>query len=144
MRNLLFLTLIIGIVAVGAGCSDEDDPVTVTPGTVSGTLTYPAPADGKAWAVVVDVDTDGDNGNVTYSQGTCGTGNSCDYTISNVPPGNYFVYALVRVVSGSDDPPQSGDYLGMYGGTFSNPPLSANVTVQSGGAVTCDITLETF
>jgi hypothetical protein len=144
MRNLLFPALIIGIVAVGAGCSDEDDPVTATPGTVSGTLTYPAPADGKSWAVVADTDMDGDNGNVTYSLGTCGTGNSCDYTISSVPPGKYYVYAVVRVVSGLDDAPQSGDYLGVYGGTFSNPPPSANVTVESGGAVSCNITLETY
>jgi hypothetical protein len=144
MRNPLFLVLIIGIVAVGAGCSDEDDPVAVTPGTVSGTLTYPAPADGKSWAVVVDGDMDGENGNVTYSIGTCGAGNTCDYTISNVPPGSYYVYAVVRVVSGLDDPPQTGDYLGVYGGTFSNPPPSPNVTVQSGGTVTCDITLVTY
>jgi hypothetical protein len=144
MRHLLFLGLIIGFIVVGAGCSEEDDPVAATPGTVAGTLTYPAPADGKSYAVVVDTDMDGENGNVTYSVGTCGAGNSCAYAMSNVPPGSYFVYAVVRVVSGMDDSPQTGDYLGVHGGTFSNPPPSANVTVQSGGAVTCDITLETF
>jgi len=145
MRHLLFCCpLIIGMIAAGAGCSDNDDPVTARPGSVSGTITYPAPAEGKAWVVVVDTDFNGDNGNVTYLQGTCGTGNSSDYTMSNVPPGSYYVYALVRVVSGMDDPPQSGDYLGLYGGTFTNPPSSPNVTVHSDGAVICDITLETF
>jgi len=144
MRHLLFLALIIGIVVVGTGCSKEDDPVAATPGRVSGTLTYPAPAEGKTWVVVVDTDTNGDNGNVTYSLGTCGAGVSCDYTISTVPPGNFFVYAVVRVVSGMDDPPASGDYLGLHGGTFSNPPSAPNVAVQSGGAVSCNITLERF
>jgi hypothetical protein len=94
--------------------------------------------------VVVDADFNGDNGNVTYVGGTCGAGTTCDYTISNVPPGSYYLYAVVRVVSGSDDPPQTGDYLGMYGGSFNNPPASPNVSVQSGGAVTCGFALETF
>jgi len=92
----------------------------------------------------VDADMNGENGNVAYARGTCGTGTSCAYTLSDVPPGNFYVYAVVRVVSGMDDPPESGDYLGLHGGTFSNPPSAPNVTVQSGGAVSCNITLEQF
>jgi hypothetical protein len=46
MKPLLCLTLIVATL-FGVGCTEEDDPVAATPGTVSGTITYPAPADGK-------------------------------------------------------------------------------------------------
>jgi hypothetical protein len=134
---LLTLLLIIAI----AGCSKDDNGVATGTGAVSGTLTYPAPAAGTQWLVIVDSDFNGDNGMVASSSGTCGSGTTMMYSVTNVPTGTYYVYALVRVASGPTDPPQDGDYLGIHGGSLLNPPQGPTATVPSGGTVTCDITL---
>lgn len=108
--------------------------------TVSGSLTLPSEASGKEYFVIIDSDTDGDNGYVNDTIGTCGSGTTVDYSISNVPAGTYYVYACVRVVSAHDSPPQSGDYFGFYG-TGSTEPSEANAVVPPSGTVIFDITL---
>jgi hypothetical protein len=134
---LLPMVLMIAVV----GCSKDDNGVVTGTGTVSGTLTYPAPAAGAQWLVIVDNDFNGDNGWVASSSGTCGSGTTMMYSVTDVPTGTYYVYALVRVVSGPTDPPQDGDYLGIHGGSLTNSPQSPTASVSSGGTVTCDITL---
>jgi hypothetical protein len=137
IRFLLPIVLMIAIV----GCGKDNNAVAIGTGTVSGTLTYPAPVAGAQWLVIVDNDFDGGNGMVASSSGTCGSGTAMMYSVTDVPTGTYYVYALVRVVSGPTDPPQDGDYLGIHGGSLLNPPQAPTASVSSGGTVTCDITL---
>jgi hypothetical protein len=108
--------------------------------TVVGTLTLPAAAAGRPYAVLVDNDANGDNGAVREVSGTCGTGTEQAYTISNVPAGTYYVYAVVGVVSDLAQGPETGDYYGFYG-TGGSVPGSPNATVPSAGTVTLDINL---
>jgi len=129
------IPLVIFLVAVIGGCSD-DDPVTppsVITATVTGTLTFPNAAAGKTYYVLVDTDINGDNGYVKMNTGTCGSGTNVNYEVNNVPVGTYFVYAAVFTVSDGSQGPQTGDYFGIYGGTLNNPPAGRNVTVASGG-----------
>lgn len=78
--------------------------------TISGTVTLPAAVTDKVYLVQVDTDHDGGNGGqVAYAIGTV-TGSSFNYTIENVPAGDFMVYATVGVVNDWDDQPQSGDY----------------------------------
>jgi hypothetical protein len=108
--------------------------------TVTGTLTLPSEANGQEYWVLIDNDTNGDNGHIDATVGTCGSGTTVDYSLSNVPAGTYYVYAGVRVVSDFDSPPEDGDYFGFYG-TGSIPPIAANAVVPALGTVTFDITL---
>lgn len=123
-----------------SACGDDNSTEPTGTGSISGTLNLPAPAAGRQYAVLIDNDIDGDNGSVALTFGTCGSGLSHSYSISDVAAGTYFVYAVVFLTSNSG-PPQSGDYVGISGGTFSNPPAQANVTVPASGAATADITL---
>ncbi len=101
--------------------------------TINGTLSLPQPAPGKTYIVMIDNDFDGDNGQVRYKQGLCGSGSQVSYQIENVPTGTYFVYAAVFVVSDGSQGPQSGDYLGIYGGDFPNSvPANPNANVTAG------------
>jgi len=128
-------------VSDGTTCSGTWDASPIA--TINGTLTLPAEANGKEYWVLIDNDTDGDNGYVNATVGTCGSGTTVDYTINNVNAGAYYVYAGVRIVSGHDSPPQSGDYIGFYG-TGSDPPDEANAVVPSSGTVTFDIILSVY
>lgn len=109
--------------------------------TITGNLIMPAATPGKMWAVLVDNDFNGDNGQVKLATGACGSGTNLNYSISNVSAGTYYIYAAVFVVSDGSSGPQSGDYLGVYGGTLTNPPNQANASVPFSGTVTFDITL---
>ena len=139
---LMAFILVLGIIGL-SGCSKKKS----TKGdadhgaTVNGTLTLPAGAHDKEILVIIDHDLDGDNGFVIAVTGTCGSGTVYTYEFSSVSVGTYYVYALVRVVSASDSPPQSGDYFKIYGGSLANPPSQPNAVVPSSGTVTFDITL---
>jgi len=121
-------------------CGDDD--VTGTSGvTVRGTLNLPFAAAGKTWAVLIDNDMDGGNGYVKLGMGTCGAGTEISYTVSDVPKGMYYIYAVVFVVGNYDQGPQTGDLLGIYGGQLPDDmPASPNANVGS-GTQTFDIDL---
>jgi hypothetical protein len=91
---------------------------------------------------LVDNDLNGDNGFVASTTGTCGTATAVNYSISDVPAGTYYIYAGVRVISAPNTAPQSGDYLGFYGGSLTNPPAQPNAEVPASGTVNFDIVLE--
>ncbi len=148
MKKLSYLICIILLAPVlmllYQGCGKDDSPVNGGNGstTVNGTLTLPAAADGKSLFVAIDYDRNGDNGFKYSVSGTCGTETTESYSINNVAAGSYYIYAVVFVVGNTSQGPQSGDYLGFYGGTISNPPSSPNASVPSSGTVTFDINLE--
>ena len=148
MKKLIYLICIILLAPVlmllNQGCGKDDNPVNGGNGstTVNGTITLPATAESKTLFVAIDNDRNGDNGfNYSYT-GSCGAGTTENYSIDKVASGNYYVYAVVFVVGNTSQGPQSGDYLGFYGGTISNPPNSPNTSVPSSGTVTFDINLE--
>jgi len=148
MKRLSYLIYLIAfalfLIFLYQGCGKDDSPVNGGTGstTVKGTLTLPAAADGKTLFVAIDYDRNGDNGFNYSGTGTCGAGTTENYSISNVVADNYYIYAVVFVVGNPSQGPQSGDYLGFYGGTISNPPNSPNASVPSSGTVTFDINLE--
>jgi len=129
-----------GIATVDMGVDEYQD---VTQTTVNGTLTLPEEAVNKEYVVIVDNDTEGDNGWAAATVGTCGSGTAVDYSITNVPAGTYYVYAVVRIVSAHDSPAEDGDYIGFYG-SGEAPPDSANAIVSDSGTVTFDISLSTY
>ena len=95
-------------------CSDDDDPPTSPPVatyTVSGTLTLPASVTDKQWYVAVDTDDDGSNGMIAIDSGLV-TGSTVNYSIANIPAGDYFIYSEVDL-TGNLGPWDSGDYVGM-------------------------------
>jgi hypothetical protein len=144
IAGMRFILPVILMVAAGS-CGNDDDAVAPgSSGTVQGTLTLPGSALGKEWVVIVDNDFNGDNGWVAISSGTCGSSLTMEFTVSNVPPGTYYVYALVRLVSGSTESPQTGDYMGIHGGTLSNPPHAPTLTVVSEGSASCNIELGVY
>jgi hypothetical protein len=111
---------------------------------VTGTLTLPAAQPGKTYSVAIDTDTNGDNGNVKAIQGTCQSPNTLTYTMTGVPAGTFYIYAVVFVSGATVGPPGTGDYLGFYGCTYgdSGCPLStSNLTITEGARVTANITL---
>ncbi|MCJ7714132.1 hypothetical protein MUO66_06715 [Candidatus Bathyarchaeota archaeon] len=148
MKKLSYLFYIIilalFLIFLYHGCGEDDSPVNGENGstTVTGTLTLPAAAASKTFFVAIDYDRNGDNGFKYSVTGTCGAETTENYTISNVAAGNYYIYAVVFVSGDISQGPQSGDYLGFYGGTISNPPNSPNASVPASGTVTFDINLE--
>ncbi|MGD8306739.1 MAG: hypothetical protein PVF17_08810 [Ignavibacteria bacterium] len=144
LLNFIYPTVILlCLIFIQPGCSSNENPADGGIGstTVTGTLTLPAVANGKTFAVIIDNDSDGDNGFLYSVTGTCSSGTTLNYSINNVAEGNYYIYAVVFVVGDTTQGPQTGDYLGIYGGTISNPPTSRNASVPSSGTVTFNITL---
>ena len=109
--------------------------------TVEGKLTLPEPAPGRQYVVCVDQDYDGGNGYVKFGLGVCGSDTEISYAISDVPAGTYYIYACVRIVSSHANPPEVGDYMGAYDGTFGESPNEPNAVVPAFGTVTFDIIL---
>jgi hypothetical protein len=118
-------------------------------GSVSGTVTMPAPATGKCYAVVLatsfSIVNPLQNGIAVATGQTNGTA-TFTYSLTNIPPGTYFLYAGVDNNANSAIAPgctftngtiDSGDYAGFYGG----PSANAIVTV---GTNTFDFSLSTF
>jgi hypothetical protein len=140
---LSIILLVLGtVIIISCDSSTSSDDDNTSNATVAGNLVLPLEAPGKNYAVLVDNDFDGDNGQIKLVTGTCGSGTNVNYSISNVPAGTFYIYAAVFVVSDGSSGPQSGDYVGIYGGTLTNPPNQANASVPSSGTVTIDITLE--
>lgn len=110
--------------------------------TVMGTLTLPAAANGNTWLVIIDDNFTPDDGYNYMTSGVAGTTTSINYSINNVSAGTYLIYAAICQSAGCPNGPQSGDFVGIYGGTYSNPPTQANATVPASGTVTFNITVE--
>jgi len=73
--------------------------------------------------------------------GLCGSGTEVTYSVSDVPTGTYYLYAVVFVGGDFNEGPQFGDYIGIYGGEYpENAPASPNAEVTS-GTNTFDINL---
>jgi hypothetical protein len=124
----------------GTNASTEDRTATLdcqpVTGTVTGTLSLPASVVDKPYLVVVDTDRDGNNGWVSEAEGTV-TGDNISYSVSAVPVGTYFVYAVVYGVGTPGQSPGAGDYYGVVGGAGTQVP---NVTVGD-GQTTADVAI---
>lgn len=143
LSNFIYLTalaLILLFLYQGCDSSTEPDPDPTPNNTVKGTLTLPATANTKEWVVLIDTDRDGEE-YVAYVLGNCGSGTTVNYSFSNIAAGTYYIYAMVRILSASGTPPENGDYVGIYGGTESNPPSNPNAVIPLEGTVDFDITL---
>jgi len=140
IKSTILLGFLIGLALI-ISCGD-DSPTASSGATVSGTLSLPADASGQTYYVLIDNDVDGGNGFVKAATNTCGSGTTIHYSISDVPAGTYYVYAVVFIVGDPQDEPQAGDFIGIYGTTLSGPLPAPNAQVPSSGSVTFNITLE--
>lgn len=102
--------------------------------TVSGTVTLPDSVTGKQWRVAIDDDHDIYNGVLTYTTGVV-TGSTFNYSLENLPSGDYFIYGEVDM-TGNLGFWNAGDYVGEGCGTIDTP---CKVTVDS--SKTVDFTL---
>ena len=138
---LVLIITLFCIVNFIACSSDDSNPTESQKATVTGTLNLPADAAGKTWAVLFDTDIDGDNGYAFMGMGTCPSGTEVPYSVSDVPAGTYYLYAVVFVGGNFTEGPQFGDFIGIYGGEYpNNAPASPNAQVTS-GTNTFDINL---
>lgn len=115
-------------------------------GTVSGTITLPSSVTGKCYSVVLSTSFPG--AAVASVIGEV-NGSSISYTLDNVAPGQYYLYAGVDndassasapICSFANNTPTSGDFAGFYGGGI---PSSPNAIV-SVGTNTFDFSLTTY
>lgn len=120
-------------------CSSSTDSESTTNATIEGTITLPAAAEGKVYNVVIDNDDDGLNGFVRLGSGNCGSSASVNYSVTDVPEGNYYISAVVYVVSLPGTIPTTGDYGGFYGSD--SIPAAANATVVVDGSADFDFDL---
>lgn len=110
-------------------------------GTVSGVITLPASATGTCYAVVLSASlqlANLMNNAVAVVTGQTDGSTSIAYTLPDVAPGQYYLYAGVDNDASSASPPgctfgngtpTHGDFVGFYGGGI---PSSPNVTVNAG------------
>jgi len=115
----------------GTICSGQWGPTTVNAVAVSGRLIFPeAISDKKYWVIIDDDAFNTDNSYFLKTEGICASGTTTDFLFDKITEGTYFLYAGVRVDSISGPPPETIDYLGIYGGTFDNLPAEANVEIS--------------
>jgi len=127
--TIIVLSVLLNFMA----CSDSENPTEQQTGTVNGTLNLPEDATGKTWAVIFDNNIDGDDGFIKLGLGTCPSGLEVQYSVSDVPTGSYFLYAIVFVVGDINEGPDFGDFIGIYGGEYpDDAPASPNAPVTSG------------
>ncbi len=119
--------------------------VSILAGTVQGTIPLPSsvPAPGRCFMVALGTTPTGNP--VALTTGVV-TGSSVTYSIANVPPGTYYLYAGVDNDSSTTSPPACpyvssviptrGDFAGYYPGPM--PPSTPNVTVTAGSTLTLD------
>ena len=120
---------------------------------VQGTVTLPADATGKCYIIALDTDEDGGNGFTAFEIGEA-TGTTIPYKINNDSDGTFFIWAIVDVDQDNSatgacavsdiGPPNSGDYLGYYGGAGIDPPGAANVNIPDDTSLDFDFTLGTL
>jgi len=141
--SISLICMFVGIITIlSCDSSTSSNDNNKSNATVTGNLILPLAAPGKNYAVLVDNDFNGDNGQIKLVTGTCGSGTNVNYSITNVPAGTFYIYAAVFVLSDGSSGPQSGDYVGIYGGTLTNLPNQPNASVPSSGTVTFNITLD--
>ena len=133
--NKISLILLMTVMAAGCGGGGGDgDSVPITGITVSGSVTLPDSVTDKQWFVGIDDDLDGDNGQLASVTGVV-TGSTFNYSIGNVPSGDYFIYGEVDMTD-TLGPWNVGDYVGVGCGTIDSP---CKVTIDS--SKTVDFTL---
>jgi uncharacterized protein (DUF2141 family) len=101
--------------------------------SVSGTITLPSGSpSGRHWIAIAG-SSPGMSGVVAYSDNATwsGSGMTQSYTINDLVPGTYYIWFVIDM-DGDDQPMTAGDLMGYYGGSGSNPPAAANVTVTAG------------
>ena len=115
-------------------------------GTVAGTITLPSAVTSKCYSIVIS--TSFGSGIVGTATGEV-TGSQIVYSIPNITPGQYYLYAGVDNDGSSATPPACnfsnmtptpGDFGGFYGGGY---PSSPNIVVST-GTNTFDFRLQAY
>jgi uncharacterized protein (DUF2141 family) len=138
-KTLLFCScLVLMVLFVSCGTEEED----LTPGTISGNLTLQAGVtgnlDGTRVAIYISI-ADWQNDSTFRSALAVGGGASASYTISDVPPGTYYLDAWKDENGNMQF--DSGDLFGVYGTSqWPNPSLTA-FFLSAGEDLTIDVTL---
>jgi len=117
-------------------------PVTTTY-NVTGTLTLPAAAPGRPWEIIFSPDNNFEFSTMVVMDGLCGANSTINFQ-ANIAPGAYYMVAAVGIFSNLAISPTTGDYFGVYGGTWpSYWPSSANLAAPASGWANANITLVT-
>jgi len=110
--RLLSLLAIAAAAVIFLGCENAAAADDAKKATVSGTVTLPASVVDVDYIVIVDTDMDGGNGFTGSATGTV-TGTTFDYSIADIPAGDYYIYAVVYASGGdAGGEPVDGDYFG--------------------------------
>ncbi len=101
---------------------------------VNGTITGAPSSAGKRYVVVIDNDMDVTDGFVSCSQGSTDNTGTINYSMTEVPAGDFNVYCIVYNSYNGTYPVSTitGDYIGYYSNTLAVPAK---------GSVSCDIAL---
>lgn len=95
--------------------------------TISGNITMPASQTGKVFYVLLSITPS--TSQIVSSINGLTSGISFHYSLT-APAGSYYLFGLVD--TGTNGYPfDPGDYLGFYGGSGTNAPVSANVILNS-------------
>ena len=138
-KTLLFwFCLLLTVVFISCGTEEED----LTPGTISGTLTLQlgvtGDLDSTRVAIYMSI-TNWQSDSTFESVLATGGGGSASYTMSDVPPGTYYLDAWKDVNGNLQF--DSGDLFGVYGTSqWPNPALTA-FFLSAGETLTIDVTL---
>lgn len=138
-KTLLFCScLVLVVLFVSCGTEEED----LTPGTISGTLTLQSGVignlDGTRVAIYISI-MDWQSDSTFRSALAVGGGASASYTISDVPPGTYYLDAWKDENGNMQF--DSGDLFGVYGTSqWPNPSLTG-FFLSAGEDLTIDVTL---
>ncbi|MCX8094360.1 MAG: hypothetical protein N3E50_09390 [Candidatus Goldbacteria bacterium] len=112
-------------------------------GTVKGTLNLPTPAVGKNYYIYLFDSFEGFSHAEATTYGVCGAGVSIPYSIT-VSAGSYYMVVIIDTDNnGMSLSPNPGDYVGVYGVTWPQWPVSANVIISNGQILNYDIDLVT-
>ncbi len=155
--------LLVGLLAAcggdrGGGDSDPADGGPNAAGSVSGTIALPEDVTEVCAMVALDTDVTGANGTAEREDGspivllTLVSGASLDFTLSDVPPGAYFLWGYVDTDASVSQPPgdceiaggpASGDFLGWYDAGLAEP-AAANVEIPHAAEAAFDFPLGVF
>ena len=138
-RTLLFaFFLLLTLSVVSCGTEEED----LTPGSISGTLTLDpvviGDLDGTRVAIYISL-ANWQNDDTFQSVLATGSGGTASYTMSDVPPGTYYLDAWKDVNGNLQF--DSGDLFGVYDTSQSPNSSPIEFFLSAGQALTIDVTM---
>lgn len=144
-RNLtqLFLYLLLSLPLLLFSKCDflEPEEETAVSVTINLSISDGIDVSGKSWEIIFETDIEnlGAGEFDYYTSGTCGSGSTQTIQLNNVDPGAYYLFAVIYMSSRTEEGPQYGDYIGIYGNINPEELTSPNAVVPESGSATFNI-----